>query len=186
MHTLYGCITFSCLHRTLFNFGTFCSLWIKYKPNTYTEEYNTAVSGVTLATTATATGIAAGVVSAGAAVTAALTLMTGGLGMLAGVLIFVAAGSAIFKGLDYVPVRNIESYDEVLELAIREAKQWKSPQTSYKEVLDLAIREAKRWKSPQKSDEATMPMEQRIKKEHELMCQGFNLVKPYPFQSDVV
>jgi hypothetical protein len=80
---------------------------------------------------------------------------------LAGVLICVAVARAIYN----VQVRNIDSYEE---------------------VLDLAIREAKEWKSPQKSDEATMPMEQGINKEHELKCQGFNLVKPYPFQSDVV
>jgi hypothetical protein len=99
------------------------------------------------------------------AVTITLTVMTAELGLLAGVLIVVAVTSAIYRSLKYVRVRNIDSYEE---------------------VLDLAIREAKAWKSPQKSDEATMPMEQPINKEHELKCQGFNLVKPYPFQSDVV
>jgi hypothetical protein len=111
-----------------------------------------------LATTATATGIAAGMASTGTlagiatgvAVTATLSVTTGGLGLLAGVLIFVAVRSAMHKRWDYVPYLNIEPYEE---------------------VLDLAIREAKAWKSPQESDEATMPMEQRINKEHELKCQ---------------
>ncbi len=155
-------MTFSCLHRTLFNFGPFCSLWIKYKPNTYTTECVTAVGGLELASTATATGIVAGLASTGTlagiatgvAVTATLTVMTAGFGVLAGVVIFVALAGAIYKRLKYVRVRNIDSYEE---------------------VLDLAIREAKEWKSPQKSDEATMPMEQGINKEHQLKCQGFNL-----------
>jgi hypothetical protein len=110
----------------------------------------------------TATGIVAGVASTGTlagiatgvAVTATLTVMTAGFGVLAGVVIFVALTTAIYKFLNYVRVRNIDSYEE---------------------VLDLAIREAKEWKSPQKSDEATMPMEQGINKEHQLKCQGFNL-----------
>jgi hypothetical protein len=117
------------------------------------------------------------VVSTGVTITAALTVMTGGLGALAGVLIFVAVGSAIRRSLVYHPVRSIE-YEEVLDLAIREAKLWNSRQMSCacEEVLDLPIGEARRRKSPQMSS----PME------HELKCQGFNLVKPYPFQSDVV
>jgi hypothetical protein len=96
---------------------------------------------------------------------AAAAIATVAFGVLAGVVITVAVGIGIYKRLSYVRVRNIDSYEE---------------------VLDLAICEAKAWKSPQKSDEATMPMEQQINKEHELKCQGFNLVKPYPFQSDVV
>jgi hypothetical protein len=133
-------------------------------------EYVTGVSGFPLATTATATGIAAGLASTGTlvgietgvAVTAALSVTTGGLGLLAGVLIFVAVRNAISKSFDYVPYLNIESYEK---------------------VLDLAIREAKGWKSQERSDEATMPMEQGINKENELMCRGshFNLIKPNPF-----
>jgi len=158
-------------HRTLFNFGAFCSLRIEYKSSTYTDDIKNAVGGLGFATQATMTGMAAGMVytetiagvATTMAITATLTVMTAGLGVLAGVLTVVAVRSAICKSLNYV--RNIDSYEE---------------------VLDLAIREAKAWKSPQESDEATMPMEQRINKEHELKCQGFNLIKLYPFQSDVV
>ncbi|KAH8944566.1 hypothetical protein BDL97_13G117600 [Sphagnum fallax] len=132
------------------------SLRIEYKSSTYTDDIKNAVGGLGFATQATMTGMAAGMVytetiagvATTMAVTATLTVMTAGLGVLAGVLTVVAVRSAISKSLNYV--RNIESYEE---------------------VLDLAIREAKAWKSPQESDEATMPMEQRINKEHELKCQ---------------
>ncbi len=129
------------------------------------------------------------------AATAALAATATGLAGLAGVLIFVAVTSAMRKSWDYVPVRNIDSYEEVLDLAIREAKGWKSPQKSDEATMPMeqGINKENELmcqvsQSPERSDEATMPMEQGINKENELMCQGshFNLVKPYPFQSDVV
>jgi hypothetical protein len=119
-----------------------------------------AVMGNQVASSGMASALAAAAFESSLIVTVAT-----GVVVLAGVLIVVGVASAIWKRWNYVQVRNIDSYEE---------------------VLDLAIREAKAWKSPQKSDEATMPMEQEINKEHELKCQGFNLVKPYPFQSDVV
>jgi len=123
----------------------FCSLCISYEPRTYTPEIYGGVA-------------VAGLVSAAAGL-AAVTVVTSGLVLLAGVLIIVVVVSATHKMWTYVPERHIEEYEEVLDLAIREAKEWKS--------------------SAQQAEEATESKKREINEE-ELERQGrqFDLVKP--------
>jgi hypothetical protein len=132
-------VWYSCLDIELCStLVLFCSLCISYEPRTYTPE------------------IYGGVAAAGLA---ALTVVTSGIALLAGVLITVVVVSATYKMWTYVPERHIAEYEEVLDLAIREAKEWKS--------------------SAPQAEEATESKKREINEE-ELERQGrqFDLVKP--------
>ncbi|CAM6029810.1 unnamed protein product [Sphagnum balticum] len=108
------------------------SLCISYETQTYVPEICAATGGFAIA---------------GLACAATLTAVTGGLGLgvVAGVVILVAVASATEKIWNCVPTRYIDSYKEVLQLAIREAKAWNS--------------------SAVKSDEATTSKKQEINEE---------------------
>jgi hypothetical protein len=142
-------VWYSCLDIELcLTLVLFCSLCISYETKTYTSEICGGVAAVGLVSA-----------SAAAAGLSALTVVTGGLGLLAGVLILVVVTSTTHKILNYRPERLIDSYVEVLDLAIREAKEWKP--------------------SAPKAEEATESKKQEINEE-ELERQGrqFDLVKP--------